>query len=274
MTAVKGLALGIVVVTGVALEARGEPVRRGSWRWTSWVAGRGVFQTGLSGASAFVPPAPPPARRPAAGPGRPAAGPGRPAARPARSPPPAPDPWQSLGRFATTSPVATALPVEPAPPRSPPTRSSNFGDGPYPQADLLTDGGAQPWYTSPVVTRLFGGVPDAQQRAEFTAAVLRGVEQIYHQNGLPLTVTADPNVRAAHTLSVVSNTSNPSHPDAIGIAAMGGDGFSFIDKFGGAGSIEDAEERGWSTTSSHELMHAVRRRPPRRDRPRSSTPPC
>jgi hypothetical protein len=248
MSAVKGLAVGIVVVMGIGQPVRGEPMPWGSWRWTSWVAGRGVVQTGLSGASAFDPYAQGVAPAPA--PPAPIVVPAIPVL------PPASESWQSLGRFATTSPVATAPPAgsSPAPPVSA-DAFLNFGGGPYPQADFLTSGGAQPWYTSPVVSRFLGGSPTDGQRADFTSTVLQRVEQTYHQSGLPLTVTADPNVRAAHTLSIVSHTDSPHHPEAIGITSQGSDGFSFIDKFGEAKSLDELETA-LAKNISHELMHA------------------
>jgi hypothetical protein len=131
----------------------------------------------------------------------------------------------------------------------------NLGAGPYPAAASLTTGNPQPWYTSPVVTQLFGGTPSAQQQADFTSAVLQRVEQTYQMSGLPVTLTGDPSLPAHHTLSVVSGLSYGPNADAVGITYQGGDGLSFIDKFGAAGSVDELE---WAVAHNvaHELMHA------------------
>jgi hypothetical protein len=131
----------------------------------------------------------------------------------------------------------------------------NLGDGPYRAASQLTTGGAQPWYNSPAVTQFFGGAPNAQQRSDFTNAVIQHVEQTYQQSGLPITVTADPSVPAAHMLSVVSNTGYAANGGAVGITNQGGDGFSFIDKFSAAQNLDQLE---WIVAHNvaHELMHA------------------
>src|SRR3954469_20056421 len=82
-----------------------------------------------------------------------------------------------------TSPLPPAPTIEPAPSSSMASTGVNsggnadafinLGNGPYPNADNLTTGGAQPWYTSPVVTKFFGGQqPDAQQQADFANSVL------------------------------------------------------------------------------------------------------
>ena len=86
----------------------------------------------------------------------------------------------------------------------------NLGLGPYADASTVTSGNAQPWYNSPQVANLFGGTPTAPQQQAFENAVLQRVEQTYQLTGVPVTLTTDPNIPVAHTLSVVSNTS--SHP--------------------------------------------------------------
>jgi hypothetical protein len=88
----------------------------------------------------------------------------------------------------------------------------NLGSGPYPQASSLTAGNAQPWYDSPQVDKLFGGVPTAQQQSDFSNAILQRVEQTFQLAGVPVNLTTNPNAPAAHTLSVVSNTTNPTIP--------------------------------------------------------------
>lgn len=132
----------------------------------------------------------------------------------------------------------------------------NFGEGPYPSEAHLTRGGAQPWYQSPVVREVFGGVPNADQRASFTSTVLDRAEQAFERSGVSnISLTADPHASAAHTMSVVSGTEYEPNPGAIGITSMGGDGFSFIDKFAYADSVDELQ---WAVAHNvaHELMHA------------------
>lgn len=130
-----------------------------------------------------------------------------------------------------------------------------MGQGPYPSSTQLTTGGAQPWYDSPVVTQLFGGMPNAQQRADFTNTILQRVEQTYRQSGIAVNLTTDPNTPAAHTLSVVSSTTYGPNQNVAGITNEGGDGISFIDKLAGAQSVDQLE---WLVAHNvaHELMHA------------------
>ena len=56
------------------------------------------------------------------------------------------------------------------------------------------------------------------------------VEQAFQQSGVPLTLTTDPTVPAAHMMSVVSGTSSHFTPDAIGETDLGRNGFNFIDQ--------------------------------------------
>lgn len=132
----------------------------------------------------------------------------------------------------------------------------NMSAGPtYAQEDSLTGGGALPWYESPVVERFYGGEPDARERQQFVAKVINRVIDTYKKSGLDLTVTDNPNDDVPHTLSVVSGTSSPSNPDAVGITTIGGSGFSFIDKLGYANTLDELQ---WAVAHNvaHELMHA------------------
>jgi hypothetical protein len=130
----------------------------------------------------------------------------------------------------------------------------NFGSGPYAGASALTTGGAQPWYTSPVVQEFYGGTPDDHQQAEFTSSVLQRVEKTFQDSGVAVSVTTNPADSAAHSLSVVSGTAYAQSPDAIGIADMGNDGFSFIDKLSYADSVDQLQ---WAVAHNvaHEMMH-------------------
>jgi hypothetical protein len=231
----KYLVPGVLLLSVLAPAARGAPMAAGvSWRWTTWAPGRGVIPLALSGpvhlpvpVPAFSPP--PPSIVPVT--------PVPPATTFASVPPPAP---------LLAAPVAAA-------PR--PDAYLNLGDGPYAEDDWLTVGNARPWYTSPVAARVFGGPPDAQERADFTAAILQRVQQTFSQSGLTVRLTTDPNAGAAHSLSVVSGTFYGEKPAAIGIAGMGGSGFSFIDKFG---DVQTADQLQWAIAhnAAHELMHA------------------
>lgn len=261
MAGVKTFALGLVVVALAGRAAHADAI---VWRWTTWTPGQAVSVANVVETAPVTPsitlaaqPSPPPA--PPASvvftPPPPAPAPA-PAASPA--PPASGDPyaWQNMGRWAATSPVAASLPS--TPPASGPAVADGFinlSDGPFPSSGQLTTGGAQPWYDSSVVTHLFGGIPSAQQRADFTNAILQRAEQTYEQSGVPVNLTTDPNTPAAHTISIVSGTSYGPNANVAGITNQGGDGVSFIDKLGGAQSVDQLE---WvlAHNVAHELMHA------------------
>ena len=157
----------------------------------------------------------------------------------ANNPPPAPSP-------AIASPTSTAAPVD---------AFINMTTNTYPGAGTLTAGTAQPWYDSPSVIQAFGGVPNAQQQANFVQTVLQDVQHTYQLSGMNPTLTTDPNTPALHTLSVASGLPDPPNPNAIGLTNVGGNGFSFIDKLNYATNPTDLA---WAVAHSisHELMHA------------------
>jgi hypothetical protein len=132
----------------------------------------------------------------------------------------------------------------------------NFGSGPFPEASNLTTGHPQSFLNSPAFTGLFGSHgPSSRDVTDFESKVLSTVQQTYNAAGLPIHLTSDPGVAAAHTMSVVSNASNPQSPGAIGITDVGNNGFSFIDKFSGASNPNQlATAIGHNV--AHELMHA------------------
>ncbi len=132
----------------------------------------------------------------------------------------------------------------------------NLGNGPYPQASLITTGGAQPWYNSPGVATIFGGPPTLQQQQSFDAAILRDVQRTFSQSGIPITLTTDPTQAALHTLSVVSNTVSSSLPSAIGMTQVGTNGFSFIDQSAQSAQTVNQLEQIVAHNVSHELMLA------------------
>ncbi|AGA26464.1 PEP-CTERM sorting domain-containing protein [Singulisphaera acidiphila] len=184
----------------------------------------------------------------------------------ARSFEPAPVP-KPVGA-APTIPVPVISPVTPAPsysaPVSTPSISSssaqpdaylNFGTGIYAGAPLMTSGTIQPWYESPAVTKVFGGVPTPQQQSDFANTVMKNVEQTFLNSGINVNLTLDPNAQVAHTVSVVSGASYAQNPNAIGISEIGGNGFSFIDKLNYAQTVDQLE---WADAHNiaHELMHA------------------
>ncbi|SIO62274.1 PEP-CTERM protein-sorting domain-containing protein [Singulisphaera sp. GP187] len=236
MSAVKTLILSVLIMGVSGSLAHAEPmISNGVGSWSFWSSG-GAPVTPTT-ALAVATPAPP---------------------VPTPTPPP-------VAVAAATYTVPTAAPVPPPAPRFsnpiPPGGTAdaylNFSTGPYPEASLMTTGGAQPWFTSPVVEKLYGGqAPNTQQQADFTNAVLDHVNQTFQlSGGLAPKITLDPSIPANHTLSVVSNTSYGANPNAIGITDVGNSGFSFIDKLSYGSSINELE---WAVAHnvSHELMHA------------------
>jgi hypothetical protein len=175
----------------------------------------------------------------------------------------------------SATPVTTAIQannvsnIPPATPSAPPFSGQagsstapvegfiNLGTGPYPNAALITTGGAQPWYNSSQITSFFGGQPTAQQQQSFDNAVLQNVQQTFAQSGVPITLTTNPNVPALHTISLVSNTASASLGSAIGMTAVGSSGFSFIDQI--AHSAQNLNQLEWIVAHniSHELMLAL-----------------
>jgi hypothetical protein len=173
--------------------------------------------------------------------------------------------WTSWDPFGGTSAASRAAAAQAAPAAAlsaPPTPSGpvdafiNLGVGPYPDAGTLTTGGAQPWYAGAGVANIFGGTPNAQQQADFASTVFQRVEQTFQLSGVPVTLTTDPNVAAAHTLSVVSSTANGSIPNAIGMTYVGGNGFDFVDQV--AKSVSTVDQLEWVVAHNiaHELMLA------------------
>ena len=156
---------------------------------------------------------------------------------------------------ANLGPAPTPTPSAPAPSSGTADAFLNFGNSSYVEANALTTGNPQGWFTSPVVEKFYGGVPNAQQRQDFSNAVMNDVQQAYSLSGLNIKLTTDPTVTAAHALSVVSGASYAANANAIGITDVGNSGFSFIDKFGTANSINQLE---WAVAHNvtHELMHA------------------
>jgi hypothetical protein len=132
----------------------------------------------------------------------------------------------------------------------------NLGAGPYPLASEITTGNAQPWYNSGQIAGFFGGQPTAQQQADFSTTIIQRVQQTFQQSGVPITLTTDPTVPAAHTLSLVSGTTSNTSPGVIGMTQIGGSGFSFIDQE--AKSAQSLDQLEWIAAHniSHELMLA------------------
>lgn len=131
----------------------------------------------------------------------------------------------------------------------------NVGTGPYDEASNLTAGGARPWYESTGVQNLYGGSLNAAQRESFRFDVLTRVVDTFQRSGLNLAITDNPRDTVPHALSVVSGTYSPNNPDAVGIASVGGSGFSFIDSL--VQYAKSPDELKWAVAHSvaHELMH-------------------
>ncbi len=186
------------------------------------------------------------------------------AAAPAPVTAPAPAPVQAPATFSAAETVSAPAPTISAASVAPAAGSSstpadayiNFGSGPYPDANLITTSTPQPWYNSPQITNLFGGQPTSQQQADFAKAVLQDVQQTFQQSGVPVNLTTNPNVAAAHTLSLVSNTNAKLDGTAIGMTEVGGSGFSFINNI--APSAQNLTQLQLITAHniSHELMLA------------------
>jgi len=130
----------------------------------------------------------------------------------------------------------------------------NLGTGPYPLASTITTGTAQPWFNSSQIASFFGGQPTAQQISSFDNVVLQRVEQTFQQSGVPITLTLNSTEPAAHTLSLVSNTTSNTTPGVIGMTQIGASGFSFIDQE--AKSAQTLDQLQWIVAHnlSHELM--------------------
>jgi hypothetical protein len=229
MAAVRSLALGMLALGVLAASAQADAI---TWHWTAWQPATGVVVTNLVGPDPFVPP------------------------RTQWSPANAPGPAVSAAPADGSSAGSWSIAPNPTAASGTVDAFVNFGGGPYPAASELTTGSAQPWYNSPQVAQLFGGVPNAQQRADFTNTVIQRVEHTYQLSGIPVTLTTDPTAPAAHTLSVVSNASNASVPDAIGMTDVGGNGFNFIDKTATAAQNVDQLEWLLAHNLAHELMLA------------------
>ncbi len=241
MTAMKTLALGVLVMGAATQAASGGPYS-GSFTWTSWNAGTGVVQSsGMSDPFQW---------------GRFAAnstdlGSTSPASTPA--PAPAAVTISSVPTLPTASPVPAAVSSAPAPATY--DAFVNLSNGNFADSGTLTNGSPQPWYNSPVVSQAFSGTPNGQQQAAFTQTVLADVQRVFDLSNVPIHLTSNPSAPAAHTLSVVSGTSYAQNPDAIGITNVGADGFDFIDKFGGYKTPESLAIA-ISHNIAHELMHA------------------
>jgi hypothetical protein len=275
MAAVRTLALGLIgplVLLGGSLAEAG-PLRPTSWRW--WLENnQGRFASGqlptnvlalvdrralesMTREDVSAPTSPPPA----------------PAAAtyyvPPQPPPAMVAPVVDVPIVAPTAPiVASPVPgsvtnmASASPPAAwAPTPSYTYDArvqldaGPFPAASSLTTGTASPWYLSPVVQDLYGGTPTPDQQADFTKTVLDRVGDAFTRSGVAVSLTADPTQTAAHSLSVVSNTSYSANPEAIGITNLSGDGFSFLDKFSPAGNL-DQLQTAVANNVAHELMHA------------------
>ncbi|MGC8643034.1 MAG: PEP-CTERM sorting domain-containing protein [Isosphaeraceae bacterium] len=156
------------------------------------------------------------------------------------SPPPVSYSSSSVATTTTSTPMVNAF--------------LNLGNGPYPLASQITTGNAQPWYDSSQISSFFGGQPNSQQIAAFDSTILQRVQQTFQQSGVNISLTTDPTVLAAHTLSLVSNTGSNTVPGVIGMTQIGASGFSFIDQI--AKSAQSLDQLEWIVAHniSHELM--------------------
>ena len=157
---------------------------------------------------------------------------------------------------ATSAPVPMGFVNQPPSPSGQYDAFINLGTGPYPGSTALTTGNAQPWYLGSAVDRLFGGLPTIQQAANFDETVLERVRQTFGLSGIPVSLTNDPNLPASHSISVVSQTSNPTVAGALGMTYLGGNGFQYIDTAAKSASSVDQLEWIVAHNLAHELMLA------------------
>jgi hypothetical protein len=232
MTALKKLALSVLVWQSLSLSTQAAPMSGSTGNWAWWWSSNPYSVASLwtpnQLATAFYGPSVTPA---------PAAAQVLSAATPVVTPP---------------APISYAsAPVSPAPAVN---AFINLGTGPYPLATQITTGNAQPWYTSSQISSFFGGQPTSDQIAAFDSTILQRVQQTFQQSGVNVSLTTDPTVSAGHTLSLVSNTNSNQVPGVIGMTQIGGSGFSFIDQE--AKSAQTLDQLQWIVAHniSHELM--------------------
>jgi hypothetical protein len=151
----------------------------------------------------------------------------------------------------------TASPSTPAPATTTSADAFiNLGTGPFALAGQITTGGAQAWYNSPAVNSFFGGPPTDQQITSFDNTVLQRIQQTFAQSGVNVSLTLNPSVPAAHTLSLVSNTVSITDATVIGMTQVTASGISFFDNE--AKSAQTLDQLQWIVAHniSHELMLA------------------
>ena len=151
----------------------------------------------------------------------------------------------------STMPIASLSPSAGSPGPMP----SWTWEPPLRRRGVLTQGGAQPWYPSPVVEERLRGPAHRRSAGRILAAGARA-SRAYVQveravTGIdprPLgTVLAHAQRRLEYLLRRESR--------AIGISDVGGNGFSFIDKLDG---VKTVDELSWAVAHNvaHELLHA------------------
>ncbi len=193
-----------------------------------------------------------------------------PVAAPVVAAPAAPVPTPEPTPIPVAAPVvATAAPLS-APVATPQAAAFiNFGTTPYADASSLASGTPQAWYNSPTVAAAFGHTPDAAEQTQFRQAVLQDIDKTFQISGIGgpgnavsnFYVTDNPNVPAAHMMSVASGVTALGNSQAIGLTSIGTNGFNFIDQFGpaaGTGAADPVTNLEWAVAHnlSHELMHA------------------
>ncbi len=243
MTAAKTLALGAILVGAAALSAKADSMTNGSTQWTLWSSGSDLFgNMGPAPVASLPAPAPQASWNVAPAPVNTISN-----ASPMLAP--------ALPTFSAPAPMPTPTPTATGSAAPSYDAYINLGNGPYPNSGFLTTGNAQPWYNSQQITSLFGGQPNAQQQAAFDSAVLQRVQQTFALSGVPVTLTNDPNASAAHTLSVVSNTTSSWGP-LLGLTQVGTNGFDFVDQAAKSSSSVDQLEWIVAHNVAHELMLA------------------
>ncbi len=222
MSARKTWALSVLAWGVMASVAQADPIPI-LWRWSAaWMGGTGVVEgtTGPGDTSAMSTPTPTPTSTPT--PADPAPINPTPSYTPTPPPPPQPAPVMNAAPMMQASQVVSSSSgsVTASASGSPPDAYLNFGTSSYAEQSTLTTGTAQPWYDSPSVTKVFGGVPNAQQQQSFISAVTNDLSQTFQASGLTgsnaISLTTNPNAGAIHSMSIVSGLTYPGNPARSG----------------------------------------------------------
>ncbi len=237
MSAVKALALCALVVAAATHPAKAGALDRADLSWVSWTPS-GVIETPATSSVA---------------PATTASLFGAGTSPYASMTPPASQPAPAAA--APIAYVATSAPVAPAPARARTTPTSTWATGPIPTPATSPPAAPTPGRAARRSPASSAARSRRRSRRASPNAIVQRVEQTFAQSGVPITVTANPNAPAAHTLSVVSGTTSAWGP-VLGLTNIGGNGFDFIDQAAKVSQSVDQLEWVVAHNISHELMLA------------------